>query len=118
MIAVVEILKDIPVKEIEFFQDRVVYFSAVETREFTKMLGAYPHLSGTLEQEEVASQITGGNAEYNLLAGTNYAKYVWKMNDVKWTNPDTKPQWYYNIYKKYQKTISKIAENKAIREIK
>ena len=114
----VEIIKDIPEREISLFEDRVVYFSAVETREFTKTAEAYPKLSGKLQDEEIASQITGGNGVYNLLAGTDYAKAVWKMSDVNWTNTKTQPQWYYSVFRRHEKTIINLAETKALKEIK
>ena len=113
-----KIVKDIPEKQIKRYEDRVVYFSAVETREYTKGMGAYPRLTGELERTEVASPITGGNATYNLLAGVDYAKYVWNYQNAKWTNTKTIPQWYANVFKKYQKRILQTAESRASQEIK
>jgi hypothetical protein len=52
-----------------------------------------------------------------LLAGVNYAKYVWKMTNVKWTNSSTEPQWYFNMYRKYGQTIQTTASDKALKEI-
>lgn len=112
------IKKDIPVKDIAKFEDRVVYYTAVLTREYTKSLNAYPYLSGELARQEIRSPITGKDGRYNLLAGTNYAKYVWKMNDVNWTNKGTKPQWYYSVYRQKEKTIIDNAQKRAIGEIK
>ena len=114
----VETLKDIPEKELKIYEDKVVYYTAVETREYTKGMNAYPELSGDLKRNEIASAITGGNAEYNLLAGVDYAKYVWKMNKVDWTNKATIPQWYYNVYRKKQATILESAKQKAGADIK
>lgn len=113
-----EIIKDIPEKQIKIYQDKVVYYTAVETREYTKGMGAYPRLTGELERTEVASPITGGNATYNLLAGVRYAKYVWNYNNAKWTNAKTVPQWYKNIYKKYHNRILHTAKTRASQEIK
>jgi hypothetical protein len=113
----VEILKDIPEKQIKTYEDRVVYNCASITREYVKGSNAYPYLTGELARQEIASSITGGNAEYNLLAGVNYAKYVWKMSNVKWTNSSTEPQWYFNMYRKYGQTIQTTASDKALKEI-
>lgn len=114
----VEIVKDIPEKQIKVYQDKVVYYTAVETREYTKGMGVYPYLTGELERSEVASPITGRNATYNLLSGVNYAKYVWNYKKAKWTNPKTQPQWYKNIYKKYHNRILQTAKTRASKEIK
>ena len=113
-----KIIKDIPEKQIKKYQDRVVYYTAVETREYTKGMGAYPYLTGQLERSEVGSPITGSNATYNLLAGVNYAKRVWKYTNAKWTNTKTQPQWYINVLKKYQNRILQTAKTKASQEIK
>lgn len=114
----VDIIKDIPEKQVKSYEDKVVYNCTAITREYTKGMGAYPYLTGELARQEIASQITGGNATYNLLSGTDYAKYVWKMTNVKWTNKSTEPQWYSNIYRKHQKTIQMTASNQALKEIK
>ena len=114
----VKIVKDIPEQEIETFEDRVVYYTAFQTRGYTISANAFPYLSGELQRQEMASQITGGKGQYNLLAGVDYAKQVWKMTNVNWTNTSTIPQWYANVYKRHQKTIVDGAMSKAMRELK
>ena len=114
----VKIIKDIPKEQIEKFEDRVVYYSAVSTREYTKGSRAYPYLSGDLERAEVASQITGSNKEYNLLAGTNYAKYVYRMKNPHWTNKSTLPQWYHTTFRAREKSIVMEAVSHSLKEIK
>lgn len=95
----IKIIKGIPTQQINKFEDRVVYNTAVLTREYVKGRNAYPYRTGELRRQEVASPILGSNKSYSLGAGVNYAKYVWKMIDVKWTNPSTIPQWYYNTFR-------------------
>lgn len=114
----VNIVKGIPKENIRKFEDRVVYYTAVATREYTKSHNAFPYLSGELARQEVASPITGNNAEYNLLTGTDYAKYVWKMKNVNWTNKQTTPSWYYNIYRQKGAVLTLNATMKALKEIK
>ena len=114
----VEIIKGIPEDKIDLFKDRVIYYTAVATREYVKSRSAYPYLSGELSRQEIASPITGKDAEYNLLAGTDYAKHVWKMNNANWTNKSTKPQWYKSVYRQKEKTIIDNAQKRAIKEIK
>ena len=113
----IEIVKEIPKKQINQFEDRVVYNVATLTREYTKASNSYPYLSGKLERSEIASPITGKDKEYSLLSGVDYAKYVWNMKDVSWTNSSTKPQWYLTNYKQNQQTIIKSAENRALRSL-
>lgn len=96
----VEIIKDIPEQQIEQFTDRVIYNTAVLTREETKGLNAFPQLSGTLMREELAQQIIGSNKEYGLVGGTSYAKAVYDYNKVNWTNKSTLPHWYKSVFEK------------------
>ena len=112
------IKKDIPEKDIAKFEDRVVYYTAVLTREYTKSLNAYPYLSGELSRQEIRSPITGKDKTYNLLAGTNYAKRLYSYKNANWTNKSTKPQWYNSVYRQKEKTIIETAEKRAIGEIK
>ena len=115
----VKITKDLPKEQIKDFEDKVVHFAAIFTREYTKGMMAYPHLKGELEQQEIKAPIKRvGHAAYTLLDGVDYAKYVWKMTDVNWTNPRTQPQWYKSVYKAREKTIISKAETKALGELK
>lgn len=113
----VKIIKGIPKEQIEKFEDRVVYNTAVATREYTKSRNAFPYLTGTLRREEVAAPIIGSNKEYGLTSGVDYAKYVWKMNDVNWTNPSTKPQWYYSSFNEKGALLLTEAVIKAKKEV-
>lgn len=109
-------IKPLPIKDINRFEDKMVYNVAMYTREFTKGTRAFPRLTGELERTEVASPIIGSNKEYGLLAGTNYAKYVWKMTNVKWTNPSTKPKWYETQFKNGKEKIMAQALAVSLRE--
>lgn len=114
----VKIKKDIPKEQIEEFTDKVVYNTAVITREYTKGMNAYPHLTGELARQEVRSPILNqGKASYGLLRGTEYAPYVYKMTNVRWTNKSTVPQWYSTIYKRRQNSIVETAQERALKEI-
>lgn len=112
-----EIVKDIPVKQINEFEEKTIYNCAVFTREFTKNRNAYPYLSGELARQEIASSIIGSNKEYGLTSGTDYATKVWKMNNVKWTNPSTQPQWYKSVFNRNVGEIVHQAVNTALKEI-
>lgn len=96
----IDIIKGIPEKQIEQFTDRVIYNTAVLTREETKSLNAFPQLSGTLMREELAQQIIGSNKEYGLAGGTSYAKAVYNYENVNWTNKSTLPHWYKSVFDK------------------
>lgn len=113
----IEIIKGIPEKQINLFEDRVIYNVAVETREMAKGQSAFPYKTGKLMMSEVSIPIAGSNKEYGLSAGVDYAKYVWKMTDVAWTNPQTRNQWYETVYLNNKSSIKQIATNIALKEI-
>lgn len=113
----IKVIKGLPTQQISKFEDRTVYNTAVATREYTKSRNAYPYRTGKLRQSEVASPITGSNKEYSLLGGVDYAKDVWAMNNVKWTNPSTKPQWYYSSFKERGEVLLTNAVLRALKEI-
>ena len=114
----VQIIKDIPTNQINEFEDRVVYNTAVLTREMTKSSSSYPYLTGELARNEIQAPVEGSNKEYGLLSGVKYAKYVWNMENVKWTNSSTKPQWYLTNYKLQKESIINTAINRALRSLK
>ena len=95
----VKVIKGIPTQQINKFEDRVVYNTAVATREYVKGRNGYPYRTGELRRSEVASPILGSNKEYSLSGGVGYAKTVYNYTNVKWTNPSTIPQWYYNTFR-------------------
>ena len=113
----VQIIKDIPVKQIDQFEDRVMYNTALLTREFTKGRMAYPYRTGKLMQTEVAAPIIGNNKEYGLGTGVDYAKTVWNYKNANWTNPNTEPQWYYSVFRRNGVTIINNAVHNAIKEL-
>lgn len=114
----IEIIKGLPVEQINMFEDRTIYNVAVETREMAKGLRAFPYLSGELERTEIAEPITGSNKEYGLSAGVDYAKYVYNYDKARWTNPNTQDHWYHTIYDKYSASIVNNAKERALKEIK
>lgn len=113
----IKVLKDLPTKQLNDFEDKVVYNTAVLTREYTKTANAFPYLTGNLMRSEVSSPITGNNKSYGLQAGTKYAKAVWNMTNVNWTNQSTQPQWYYNMIRRKGANIVQNAVDKALKEI-
>ena len=94
----IKIIKGIPTQQIDTFEDKVVYNTAVSTREYTKSRHNYPYLTGKLMRSEVAAPIVGSHKTYGLTAGVDYAVDVWGKTNVHWTNPNTKPQWYYRNF--------------------
>lgn len=112
-----KITKDIPVKEITNFEKKVVYNTAVYTREYTKGASAYPYLSGRLQRTEIAAPIVGSGMTYGLTAGVDYAVSVWNYKNVNWTNSSTQPQWYASIFSKHYASIVNQAVNSSLKEI-
>lgn len=113
----IKILKDLPVKQIERFEDRVVYNTAKATRDFTSRSNAYPYRTGKLRSSESHAPIVGSNKEYGLVSGTNYAVYVWNMKNVNWTNPSTVPMWYYNQFRSKGALLVLNAVMKSLKEV-
>ena len=109
--------KPIPVEQISNFEDKTVYNTAVLTREYTKSSNAYPYLTGKLQKSEVAAPIIGSNKKYGLLAGVDYATTVWGYRNVAWTNPSTKPQWYYSEFREKGSIIVSNAVQRALKEV-
>lgn len=118
MIADVKIIKGLPIEQIDQFVDKTVYNTAVITREFTKNANAYPYLTGELMRQEVAQPVVGSDKNYGLLSGVDYAKYVWNFKKANWTNPSTKPRWYYSVFNKDGATILCDAVIKSLKGLK
>lgn len=113
----IEIIKGLPVKQIQSFEDKTVYNCAVFTREMTKGSNAYPYLTGKLSRSEIAAPIVGSNKSYGLTAGVDYAVDVWGYTNVHWTNPSTQPQWYKSIFDRHGGIIVSSAVVHANKEI-
>lgn len=118
MIAEIQVLKGLPTEQIDQYINKTVYNAVVLTREHTKSANAYPYLTGELMRSEVALPVEGANKEYSLLTGVDYALRVWNYQNVKWTNPRTKPQWYYSIFNREGATILMEASARALKELK
>lgn len=104
--------KPLDKKSINNFMDRTVYNVARTTLSLTA--GHFPRRTGDLERTSYAMGVQGGNATYSLGAGVDYARYVWNMKDVHWTNPSTIPQWYYTIFKNKKEAIVSQAVSNSI----
>ena len=113
----IKFIKEIPKQQISNFEDRVVYNTAVLTREYTKSRNSFPYLTGKLRRTEDAAPIVGSHKEYGLTAGVDYAKYVWKKKNASWTNPSTQPQWYFTNFDLSGKIIIDNAVLRAKKEI-
>lgn len=114
----VQIIQGIPEAQLDYFKDKVVYYTAIATRENTKGRNAYPYLSGDLRRAEVASPVLGTNKEYCLLQGVKYAKYVYNFRKANWTNPSTLPQWYHNVFKSRGSSLVMEATHRALKELR
>lgn len=114
----IKIIKGIPTEQIQQFEDKVVYYSAMATRDYVKSRHGYPKLTGELRRNEIAAPITGSNKVYNLLTGVDYATQVYNYTNVNWTNPSTLPQWYYTAFRMRGNTLTTSAVIRALKEIK
>ena len=51
-------------------------------------------------------------------AGVPYAKKVYSMENVNWTNKSTLPHWYYSVFNKNGAIIMTNAVNQALKGLK
>lgn len=101
--------KPLNVAGVERFMDGVVKNTARVTLDMTA--GSFPVRTGDLECGSSAFGVQGGHATYSLGTTVNYGKYVWKMNNVHWTNPSTLPKWYYTVFRNHAESIISQAIN-------
>lgn len=113
----VKIIQDIPVDQINKFEDRTIYNMALLTREYTKSANGFPYLTGQLRRTETSTPIVGSNKQYGLSSGVDYAKYVYAMQDAHWTNTNTLPHWYASIFEQQTQKIVNNAVNYALKEV-
>lgn len=100
----VQILKDIPKKKIQSFEDNVVQAIARETLNATS--GFFPRLTGELEIGSYDFGVQGSNKKYGIGTTVDYGKYVWDYKQsTNWTNPNTLAQWYMTVFKNHQERI-------------
>lgn len=104
----VEMVKELPAKELAQYCDDVVFNVARATLDFTNTGEHFPHLTGDLQNASMAEGVVKESyATYHVGAeGVNYAPAVWKMSqDVHWTNPNTYAQWYVTQFKEKKELI-------------
>ena len=117
----VEVVKDIPKKEIANYVDKVIFGIARQVLDYTDSLGYFPRLTGNLQESAMAEGVVqeAKNTYYLGARGVNYAPRVWEMGEgTNWTNPRTKPQWYVYTYETYRNTITQEAIRQAESELK
>jgi len=117
----VEVVKDIPKKEISNYVDKVIMGVARHTLDLTDSLGFFPRLTGELQRASMAEGVVQEkpNTYYLGARGVSYAPRVWEMGEgTNWTNPNTKPQWYVYTYETYQNLIMEDAIKQAESELK
>ena len=113
----VEIPKQLPVKELDNYVDKVVYNTARITLDYTNSKQRFPYRTGELKRASMAEGVVGeGNKTYHLGAqGVDYAPIVWNYpQSTNWTNPNTFAQWYVTEYKNEKETITQQAINNAL----
>ena len=116
----VEIIKDLPVDELNAYIDNTVYNIARVTLDFTG-----PHIpnsivpphGGTMERAIASYGVKGSNKEYTLGDNvTDYSQTVWNypQNGTNWTNPRSYSKWFITEFKNQKDVIV----NKAVTSAK
>ena len=117
----VEIPRQLPVRELDNYVDRVVYNTARITLDFTNSKQRFPYRTGELNRGSMAEGVVGeGNKTYHLgAAGVDYAPIVWEYpQSTNWTNPNTFAKWYVTEYKNEQELITQQAISNSLRGLK
>ena len=116
----IKVVKGMPFKELDKYVDLVVYGVARGTMDYTLSDNRFPRRSGNLQMSSMAHDPRKEkNGTYCLDVPTEaeYAKYVWKMENVAWTNPNTYPQWFDKVYLEKKELITQNAINNALRSV-
>lgn len=100
-------IKELPRREINGFEDEVVYRTARMTLDFT--IPHIPYLTGRLQKASLGYGVQGQDKVYSLGATSEayYAKHVWNFDQegTNWTNPRSYAQWYYTEFRNQKETI-------------
>lgn len=102
----VELIKDLPVKELNRYIDYTVYNIARITLDWTAP--HIPRLSGDMERAIASYGVRGFNKEYTLGDNiTNYSQIVWNypQNSTNWTNPRSYSKWFITEFKNRKNLI-------------
>lgn len=99
----------------------ILYVVAKQTLDMSQPIipkSDIPNHSGTLRRSTASGGVRGGNGDYYIGSYTNYASYVWSLNDstTNWTTPGTHSQWFSRVLKSYGNVIINNAINKAWKE--
>lgn len=99
------------------YTDLIVFGVASRTLDLTSQESRFPRKTGNLAHKSMV-QRTRKEADcvYCLdnPEGAEYAKYVWNMENVNWTNPNTYPQWFATVYQNNKELITEYAVSQAI----
>lgn len=117
----VKIVKDLPVKELSEYEDKVVFGIARATLDFTNSGRHFPYLTGALNRASMSEGVVKeADKNYHLGArGVDYAPKVWNYGaGTNWTNPSTYPQWYITEFNKDKNLIVQSAIRQALGGLK
>ena len=94
--------------------DQIVHEVAVSTLNLVQP--TIPERTGKMKRSTMAGGVRGGNGEYYIGSYTNYAKYVYVMDNDKthWTTSGTNSYWFREYWLKHGQAILNmvVEENK------
>jgi hypothetical protein len=117
----IEMVKELPVKELTQYCDDVVFNVARATLDFTNSKGHFPYLTGELNRASMSDGVVKESyATYHVGAGgVNYAPAVWGYpQNTNWTNPNTYAQWFITEFKNDKELIMDQAVSRAKSKLK
>ena len=95
---------------IDNLPDKVVYKIARKTLDYTSSIIPMSRgkaTSGQLRRDTMAYGVRGSDGNYHIGSPTEYANYVWHLNDstTNWTTPQTHSKWFNVALKRYKQSI-------------
>lgn len=94
--------------------DDILYSVARQTLDLSYPI--IPKDTTTMARSSMSNGVRGGNGDFYIGSFTDYASYVWKMENVHWTTPGTTNKWFARTLNKNGKTIIDNAINQSWRK--
>ena len=85
--------------------DKIIYNVARMTLDLVEP--TIPENTGKMKRSTITGGVRGGNGEYYIGSYTNYAKYVYTMDNSRttWTTPGTNSYWFKEYWLKHGNSI-------------
>lgn len=89
------------INKLEQSSDKIMYAIARRMIDQVGSLHATAYLTGETERSMFSHGVGQDEKGYYIGDFTSYAERVYRMNHANWTNPQTRPHWFENVWKEY-----------------